>query len=512
MSRRRTVLLMSRGARTHPIFLGLARSLAADHHVVVVAVARQAADFAAIPGVEVRAYATPEVGLDRPQGDLGQLRARATAIEARLGLSAYKAASNYLLYGRLVKSGGGRWGFLEREDEILRAYVGAYEELTRIFEEHAPDLVFYETLDFISSYVAFALAVHHGIFGLELRFSPLGRGRVFPAFGLFRRNILLEHLYAHREEILPASYRQGDDILQDVPAHLAASAYARLHRKMLDAGSPLTAMQQASTLLDPERFVRGIRNARWHARLVGNRLWLERHLSRRIPEEPYVVFFLQHLPEASTCSEAPRWVYQEAVVEQLALNAPSGLRVVVKEHPRSYGSRGQAFFGPLQALPNVTLCHPAVETRALLERADAVVAINGTVGLEALLMGKRVGVLGRSSYAIYRGVRPLNHPEEMYAAMADASWRPETMRQERRDFLAAHLQASYAFGQGEGTALYPPNGGAQWADAIRQTMDFIETRQLKPADFETGLPALAAAASERLVADGAEVTVRGGAP
>lgn len=489
MSRRKSALLLSRGARLHHLFREMAADLARDHRVVVLAAPEEVPGFASLPGVEVRCYETPDVvpaSGRAPATSIAELRAAAAGIEREIRLPLYKAAGSYLLYGRIVRSYGGRWHYLQTEGEILQAYVGAYRLLSEIFDQVAPDVVFYETIDLISSYVAFALAHARGVFGLEFRFSPLGQGSISPAFGIFRRNPVLEYLHAHREEIAPASYAQADAILATVGEHLRRAPHARLHRRML-RDAPTSPRRLLRALVDGEALVRGLRNARWHYRSLRNRLWLERNLSLDVPAPPYVVFFMKHLPEASTCSEAPRWVYQEAIVEQLAVNAPVGLRVVVKEHPRSYGRRGPRFFGPLRDLANVVLCHPAVDNEVLLRGAEAVVVVNGAVGLEGILLGARVGVLGRPFYSVYRGVRRLDFPEDIYPALRDGTWAPAEMTEERRDFLAAYVQSVHEFGHGTGTRIYPETGGARWAGALRATMEFIEARGLKPTDFEAGL-------------------------
>lgn len=481
MSRRKTVLLITRGYRTRELFRDLALDLVRDHRVIVLPGWEGVVPFPPLDGVDVRAWPSPAAGAL----PLAALRDRAAAIEARLGISAYEAASNYLLYGRLVRQYGGHWGYLETETQVLSAFVTSYEVLSAIFEEDRPDLVFYETIDYVSSYVAFALALQHGVFGLEFRFAPFGPGRVFPAFGLFRRNPVLEYLYTHREEIAPESYRHAEDVLRAATDHLASAQYAQLHQAMMREESLMRRLGPA--LWHGPTLARGLRNLRWHLRRAENRAWLARHLCRELPHPPYVVFFLQHLPEASTCSEAPRWVYQDMIVEQLALHAPAGLTVAVKEHPRTYGSRGRGFFTPLQELPNVVTCHPSLDTRQLLGGAEAVVVVNGTAGLEGVLLGKRVGVLGRPAYSVYRGVRMLNRPEELYQAMADASWQPERMAAERRQFLAAYLQSTQEFHYGTGRRFYGAEGGAQWARALRAIMAFIESHGLRPADFDSGL-------------------------
>jgi hypothetical protein len=213
---------------------------------------------------------------------------------------------------------------------------------------------------------------------------------------------------------------------------------------------------------------------------------LERRLARALPDHPYIAMPLQHVPEAGICSQCPLWIRQDSVVEQLALNAPARLRIVIKEHPRTFGSRGAAFFGPLMDMPNVVVCHPDVDTFSMLSRAEAVVSITGTPGFEATLLGKRVGILGTPFYSVYRGARLLKYPGDIYPAMDDPSWRPEEMHTERRDFLAAYVQSLHPFGQGQ-TRFYPDSGGERWAAALRRTMEFVATHGLTPRNFGTGL-------------------------
>ena len=490
MSHKKTVLLMSRGMRTHYLFREMAADLTKDYRVVVLAAPEEVHSFSSIKGVEAHCYETHDIlsaKINTPTMSLKELQAAARRIEQEIGVPVYKAASNFLLYGRIVKSYAGRWNYLDKEKDILRAYVGAYAQLSTLFERNNPSVVFYETIDLLASYIAFVLAYRRGIFALDFRLSPLSNGKVSVGFGLHRKNLVLEYLYTHRESLLASSYAVTDDILTRPREYLYATSYATANQKMLPDNSPLNPKKFISLFENRQRFTHGIKNIAWHYRAARNRAWLGRNLTNQLPTEPYIVFFLQHLPEASTCSQAPRWVYPDMIIEQLAINAPSHLKVVVKEHPRSYGRKGRDFFKPLQDLPNVLVCHPAIDNFDLVSHADAVIAITGTVGLEGIVLGKRVGVLGRPYYSIYNGVRVLDYPEDIYEALQDQSWRPEDMVDERRHFLAAYIQSLYEFGHGEGTKLYPASGGGKWAQALRETTHFIETYNLKPSAFDTGL-------------------------
>lgn len=489
MSRQKSVLLMTRGMRVHRLFLEMAADLVRDHRVLVIATPEEEAAFASIPGVEVCCYRTPDVLVDGPRRSFdvpADVASRLSSIERALGLPLYKAASNYLLFARLIREAGGDWDYLSTGEEILAAYAGAYRDLSAILDRFAPDVVFFEALDFISCYVMLALAYRAGIFVLEPRFSLFGIGDISLAYGIRRRNIVMEHLYGHRHLLTDQSHRDADAALADLKIRFDASTYASVNKRMLHTRSPRNVRRIASLAANPVAALQAVKEARRHVTSIRNRWYLNRQMTRTLPEEPYIAFPLQHVPEAGICSQSPRWVRQDVIVEQLAINAPGGLRIAIKEHPRTFGNRGKSFFAPLAALPNVVVCHPGVDTFTFLSRAEAVVSITGTTGFEALLLGKRVGVLGRPFYSAYPGVKLLNYPDDLFAALDDAAWRPDAMVEERRAFLAAYLQSLYPFGQGE-TRLLPASGGDRWATALRQTMEFVTAHGLQPRDYGTGL-------------------------
>ena len=499
----KTVLLMSRGSRLHHLFYEMAEALSADHKVVVLASPEEVSSFKKIPSVQVYPYRTPDVADDKDVNVPRSVRltrrsmvetlddqfvtpVRVKAIEKEIGLTLYQAASNYLLYGRIVRDYGGVWDYMQTHEEIVQSYVGAYRTLSKIFADVHPSVVFYETLDNISSCVAFALARRHGVFGLEFRLSPLGQGQITPAFGFRRSNIVFEHLYRQQSLIASSSFGQADGVLDSLENHLERSAYRRMHKNMVYGSSPFNFRQVLPRVQRWADVQRGLHNLRWHVQSARNRFWLERHLTQVVPDAPYVFFPMHHQPEASTCSQSPAWVYQDMIIEQLAIHAPGEFKVVVKEHPRSYGRRGEKFFGRLLKLPNVIVCHPLVDNTSLIKKAAAVMVINGSIGLEAILAGARVGVLGRPYYSCYRGAVVLKRPEEIYEALCDEAWCPETMLEERRSFLAAYTQSLYEFGHSVDDKVFPESGGQHWAHALRSTMKFIADHKLKPADFESG--------------------------
>ena len=101
-----------------------------------------------------------------------------------------------------------------------------------------------------------------------------------------------------------------------------------------------------------------------------------------------------HLSDVGFC-------YYENYLLSLIGRADPSVTIIVKEHPGMYGLRELSFYRQLKMYPNVILVHPKERSNTLLEEVDTVLTENGTVGVEALVRGKRVLVLDKNCYYIF---------------------------------------------------------------------------------------------------------------
>jgi len=72
---------------------------------------------------------------------------------------------------------------------------------------------------------------------------------------------------------------------------------------------------------------------------------------------------------------------------------------VVKEHPFNLGRRPRGFYDEVENIPNVYLAAADYDQFDLIRRSCCVVTDNGSSGFEALLMGKKMLMLGSSFYS-----------------------------------------------------------------------------------------------------------------
>jgi len=119
------------------------------------------------------------------------------------------------------------------------------------------------------------------------------------------------------------------------------------------------------------------------------------------PGEPYVLFGLHRQPEASIDVWAPFFSNQTWVIELLARSVPPSHKLLVKIHKSDLSNFADEQFRRVRALPGVELVAPFADGRRFIDAADLVVAIQGTMGLEAALLGKPVVLLGDSPIAMF---------------------------------------------------------------------------------------------------------------
>ena len=487
------ILIISRSARTDDHFALMAKELLTRGHDVRVVngiyaphITRiESANWARFPAdriIDFPKYVMKSVAeCDPTQEEISQ-------IESEIDLTQWAAASSYLLYRRLYLDQGHSWPpYFETEGEIRNEYVATARLWRDDLSKWKPELAFSETYDLISTMVLLGYLRRAGVFFLTLAFVPLlGDGKVHFVQGTNRKSIAFEHFYKNPALVSPSNLLAANALLASLKeGNLKRLEYVEFHSKKSGRRSVI----QLTTGIKKLFRKQALKNPLGHLKALINWLWLERHQLKVMPRQPYLLYFMQRQPEASTTSAASFWVDQDRVLEQLAIHAPAGLTIAVKENPRSYLFRGRRYWKHLVRLPNIALLHPSMSGELLIRNATAVVTINGSVGLEASAYGKRVGLLGKPYYDMYSGFRRLERPQDIFKYLRDPTWRPEELFDERRRWLAAFIEAAVDFGapkiQG---SIWPiaEDGGVKLADGIERHINLIRSANLDPNQFDSG--------------------------
>jgi len=108
------------------------------------------------------------------------------------------------------------------------------------------------------------------------------------------------------------------------------------------------------------------------------------------PNEKFLFFPLQVQPERNVDIDAPFYSNQIEVIANISKALPAHFKLYVKEHPKMYLRHWREIsdYKKIMRLANVTLIHPTVSSKTLLDRCSIVITIAGTVGLEAAIHEK----------------------------------------------------------------------------------------------------------------------------
>jgi CDP-glycerol glycerophosphotransferase (TagB/SpsB family) len=122
--------------------------------------------------------------------------------------------------------------------------------------------------------------------------------------------------------------------------------------------------------------------------------------------DPFALFALHYEPERTSIPEGLPIEHQADAVAEIRSFLPESLQLVVKEHYsqqssalRGFLGRSPLFYGLIERLPGTTFASFSSTSSELVLRADCVVTLTGTIGVEAALAGKPVLYFGSPWWA-----------------------------------------------------------------------------------------------------------------
>lgn len=114
--------------------------------------------------------------------------------------------------------------------------------------------------------------------------------------------------------------------------------------------------------------------------------------------DKYIALILQVPSDAQMILHSPLYKDSLSIVKDVVENAPLGYVIALREHPLYKNRYGSDLYDYVKSSENCYIDNKS-SLSCFLERASVVVVNNSTVGLDALLIGKTVVVLGDSYYS-----------------------------------------------------------------------------------------------------------------
>lgn len=139
----------------------------------------------------------------------------------------------------------------------------------------------------------------------------------------------------------------------------------------------------------------------------------------------YFIYVLHHPYDSQLLLRGRQFVDQMALCRILASNLPTGCRLMVKEHPVQPGMMPIGDIRRMVTLyPNTSYADYTVRFSEIVDSARGVITINSTAGLEAMIHGVPIVMLGEGFYRDEPFVRRVEYLAELSDTLKDVLLQP----------------------------------------------------------------------------------------
>lgn len=185
-----------------------------------------------------------------------------------------------------------------------------------------------------------------------------------------------------------------------------------------------------------------------YVRRTRNTLLLPNSKLLRVPPSGKFVFFALHMqPESTIDGWSPFYADQLHLIDQLVRAMPPNISLLVKLHISDANNYSPKQLGSLMKLPGLSVVHPTAPSRHFIEHAALIIGIQGTVCLEAALLGKPVLMFGDSPYLDFPSVSKVETITGLPAQIRDSlkSNKPseENILSAFTRYVASYMPAMY---------------------------------------------------------------------
>lgn len=160
------------------------------------------------------------------------------------------------------------------------------------------------------------------------------------------------------------------------------------------------------------------------------------------PDPAHVLFAMHHPIDTQLTLRGTPYLRQETVVERLSAALPATMSLFVKEHPSFVGGYRRSLYDAVDRAADTHFVPPETDPHDAIGAAEAVVTINSTTGLEAIMHDTPVMSLGRLYYNGAEIVNVLSHPYEFESTLR-STLATDGKQTENVRFIARLLEAEF---------------------------------------------------------------------
>ncbi len=163
-----------------------------------------------------------------------------------------------------------------------------------------------------------------------------------------------------------------------------------------------------------------------------------------IPDKKFIYYPL-HVPmDVALTIRSPHCLDQYSIIDLICRTLPLGYQLVIKEHPAMVGVMHLGRMKDLLSRnANLTILRPNINNYDVLGKTDLVVTVNSKSGAEALLLNKRVLVMGDAFYSLSPLVKKVSELSQLDLEMKNILEQPAPEAEKIKRYFQAVWENSH---------------------------------------------------------------------
>tara|TARA_B100000029_G_scaffold507430_1_gene592029 strand:+ start:10243 stop:11790 length:1548 start_codon:yes stop_codon:yes gene_type:complete len=308
-------------------------------------------------------------------------------------------------------------------DDLLKILQRSLQKMEKLFDDVQPDFVTSFICVTMSEYLAYLYAKSRGIPYLNIRTVRINNNMVY-ADHVSEPSTRIKQAYQNNQlKDFPSSItEQAKEVYQNIKNHTGTYEGITIQRKqsladvLIKLLKKLSRIHRIPHLITTELKIKygnfqdihdpGVIKPALYESLVKPilKMYIEFKLKKlylrvnNLEHENYCFFPLHLEPERILLISARYFMNQIEVIRNIAQSLPTGMILLVKEHPKGFGRRPLGYYKKLLNIPNVRLMSPYTSSELIVQHSKIVSTIAGTVGWEAILREKPVVIFGPTVY------------------------------------------------------------------------------------------------------------------
>lgn len=311
-------------------------------------------------------------------------------IEKKLGVNV-----EHLIFHEMHTSGR------QRQDLTAKA-ANYYSILNNIFRENNIGCIIQELGGFVAPLTLYYVSRENNI------------DHIFIEPAMFRKRVVftLNHFYADIPHYGDGNVSMSEELKQLISEYMTRKTVV-IPKKDRHFFQDMTFKR----LFSPDNFRRLTRKL-YHKYVLGREEeynWILRYITMHVVKafrrkilgfyytnpvegEKYI-YYPFHVPlDVQLTARCPEFFDQENLVSRIAACVPAGYKLYIKEHPAAIGGHSLPKLKKALQNTNIRLVHPGHNSYDIIKNAACIITVNSKVGVEAIMQGKPVVVLGKTFY------------------------------------------------------------------------------------------------------------------